>query len=134
MSLYTQQLDDPRWEERRLHILKRDKHSCSKCANTADNSKLDVHHRYYLMGRMAWEYDDIVLITLCEKCHNIEEEALKEQSLKIIEVFKQSGATSEQLSELKYYLVRIFDCEKVIQILHDSVEDEYRSSHPINMK
>ena len=34
-----------------------------------DMVKLNVHHKYYLVGKNAWEYDDDVLITLCDKCH-----------------------------------------------------------------
>ena len=34
-----------------------------------DMVKLNVHHKYYLAGSMAWEYSDSVLITLCDRCH-----------------------------------------------------------------
>lgn len=30
---------------------------------------LNIHHKYYIAGRYAWEYDDTVLETLCIDCH-----------------------------------------------------------------
>lgn len=30
---------------------------------------LNIHHNYYIQGKMPWEYNDDVLVTLCETCH-----------------------------------------------------------------
>ncbi len=30
---------------------------------------LQVHHKYYILNRLPWNYDDNVLITLCNWCH-----------------------------------------------------------------
>lgn len=30
---------------------------------------MHVHHRYYILNRLPWEYDDEALITLCNWCH-----------------------------------------------------------------
>lgn len=30
---------------------------------------LNIHHKYYVLGRKPWDYEDEALITLCEKCH-----------------------------------------------------------------
>lgn len=30
---------------------------------------LNVHHKYYIKGKMPWEYEDNALIALCESCH-----------------------------------------------------------------
>ncbi|MDX1830140.1 MAG: hypothetical protein R3342_11400 [Lutibacter sp.] len=35
---------------------------------------LNIHHKYYIIGKKAWEYDNDSLITLCEKCHQKEHE------------------------------------------------------------
>lgn len=35
-----------------------------------DMVKLNVHHKYYLVGRNAWEYRDDALVTLCDRCHS----------------------------------------------------------------
>jgi hypothetical protein len=65
---YWQQLQDPRWQKRRLEIMARDKFTCCQCAN--DEETLNVHHRWYIGGRKVWEYPDIALVTLCEGCHS----------------------------------------------------------------
>lgn len=31
---------------------------------------LQVHHKHYIIGRKAWEYEDEVLVTLCQDCHS----------------------------------------------------------------
>lgn len=33
---------------------------------------LNVHHKYYIEGKKPWEYDNDVLITLCQDCHKLE--------------------------------------------------------------
>lgn len=32
---------------------------------------LNVHHRYYVSGKLAWEYDNSALQTVCFKCHTL---------------------------------------------------------------
>ena len=58
---------DQRWKDRRLEILERDEFSCIACGD--GDCVLHVHHRYYVSGRMPWEYPDNALATLCESCH-----------------------------------------------------------------
>lgn len=31
--------------------------------------QLNIHHRYYISGKFAWEYEDDALVTLCYDCH-----------------------------------------------------------------
>ncbi|TWI01242.1 hypothetical protein IQ05_00815 [Flavobacterium tiangeerense] len=33
---------------------------------------LNIHHKYYQLGKKAWEYEDNALITLCNICHKNE--------------------------------------------------------------
>lgn len=33
------------------------------------NKKLHVHHKQYIKGLKAWEYEDRYLVTLCDRCH-----------------------------------------------------------------
>ena len=65
---YKTQLQDPRWKQRRLQILRRDEFTCKGCG--ASDQLLHVHHKRYIEGRMAWEYSDSTLISLCENCHS----------------------------------------------------------------
>jgi 5-methylcytosine-specific restriction endonuclease McrA len=63
---YDEQLKDPRWQYVRARVLERDKWKCCGCRTMKD---LQVHHKSYEKGKMAWDYPDSNLITLCEKCH-----------------------------------------------------------------
>lgn len=64
---YTEQLKDPRWDKKRKEVLKRDNFTCVCCY--AIKVKLNVHHGVYFKEKMAWEYDNIYLHTLCDPCH-----------------------------------------------------------------
>lgn len=70
---YQQQLDDVRWFARRDQILERDDYCCQDCLRgrhrLSPYIKLEVHHREYFDGFMAWEYSDEYLVTLCDQCH-----------------------------------------------------------------
>ena len=62
-------LEDPRWVQRRNQILSRDHNTCQMCGT--QTKRMQVHHRFYIEGRLPWEYSDDVLVTLCEDCHNL---------------------------------------------------------------
>lgn len=65
---YAEKLKDPRWQKKRLKILKRDKFTCRDCKSTTKT--LHVHHKIYSKISIdPWEYEDFLLITLCEDCH-----------------------------------------------------------------
>lgn len=65
---YIETLRDPRWQKKRLQILKRDKFRCKLCGD--DKTHLQVHYKEYKNNLMPWEYCNSDLITLCEHCHN----------------------------------------------------------------
>lgn len=71
MSDYEKLLRSPEWRWRRAKVLERDKFSCVKCGS---NSRLEVHHRYYVAGRNPWDYPDVCFRTLCRECHQFEHE------------------------------------------------------------
>ena len=62
----------PLWRSKREEILKRDLHKCVICKN---QKELQVHHRQYHFVvkenrfKMPWDYNDGLLISLCESCH-----------------------------------------------------------------
>lgn len=66
---YKEQLADSRWLQKKTEILIRDNYSCRKCGA---KSNLNVHHLSYEEGKLAWEYQNEKLITLCKKCHEKE--------------------------------------------------------------
>lgn len=70
---YTEKLRDPRWQRKRLEIMNRDGFRCKECK--VSDATLNIHHGYYERGLEPWEYEDETLHTLCERCHEIAEEA-----------------------------------------------------------
>lgn len=64
---YSDLLKDPRWQKRKSEILNRDNFTCQLCGDK--KTTLHVHHKYYLEGKLPWEYNDNALVTLCEYCH-----------------------------------------------------------------
>ena len=64
---YSEKLQDPRWQKKRLQIMSRDGFRCVKCQS--DTNTLTVHHFYYVSGRMPWEYPGGSMATMCRKCH-----------------------------------------------------------------
>lgn len=64
---YWELLRDPRWQKKRLEIMKRANFTCEECGD--ESTTLNVDHSYYEKGRMPWEYPDDSLNCLCEPCH-----------------------------------------------------------------
>jgi 5-methylcytosine-specific restriction endonuclease McrA len=64
---YSEQLKDPRWQKRRLEIMKKNDFSCQECEET--DKTLHIHHGTYLRDKSLWEYPDKLLHCLCEDCH-----------------------------------------------------------------
>lgn len=69
MLNYKEQLADSRWLKKKNEILERDGYTCQKCGRT---SHLNVHHLNYERGKLAWEYPNEKLVTMCEYCHSQE--------------------------------------------------------------
>lgn len=69
-SDYAADLQSYEWKEKRKSVLKRDKNRCRCCGQVG--SIMNVHHRYYIHGHHAWEYDDSALVSLCSNCHKTE--------------------------------------------------------------
>ena len=67
---YAEKLRDPRWQIKRLHILKRDGFACVKCKD--EREEFQIHHKRYFKNKEPWEYEDQYLETLCKTCHFIE--------------------------------------------------------------
>lgn len=77
---YFELLKDPRWQRKRLEIMKEADFACVHCGEM--EKPLNVHHGYYEKGKMPWEYPNNTLHCLCEDCHRIvSESALKLKQL-----------------------------------------------------
>lgn len=64
---FAEQYKHPKWQKKRLEILKRDNFECRLCTDT--ETKLDVHHINYEKAHKPWEYPDDNFTTLCSPCH-----------------------------------------------------------------
>jgi len=64
---YAQLLETVEWSELRLRIL--EKYGC-RCNGCGDNFVIQVHHLYYVMRKLPWDYPDEALVPLCIKCHS----------------------------------------------------------------
>ncbi len=69
---YAEQLKHPNWQRKRLEVMEEAGFACESCGDK--DSMLHVHHRRYIKGRMAWDYDNAQLACLCHKCHADEHE------------------------------------------------------------
>ncbi len=108
MTEYWKLLRDPRWQRKRLEIMKRDGFKCVECGDEGET--LNVHHGYYEKGNAPWEYPDESLRTLCETHHKELEENLKL-------VRRIVGAYSApQLWSLVGYLMAINHHGRVVEI------------------
>lgn len=93
-SGYQELLKHPNWQKKRLQILERDNFTCQDCCDT--EKTLHVHHKIYINGKSPWEYENDLLITLCEDCHEYETFNLKEAEFGLIRAFKASPFLSSQ--------------------------------------
>lgn len=63
---YNRLLEDKRWKEFRLKVMSERGNKCECCGGT---HILQIHHTFYVGGKMPWEYDIDDMRVLCKKCH-----------------------------------------------------------------
>lgn len=63
---YNRLLEDKRWKEFRLKVLSERGNKCECCGGT---DILQIHHTFYISGKMPWGYDVKDMRVLCKKCH-----------------------------------------------------------------
>jgi hypothetical protein len=62
-------LNTTEWVLRSKPILVRDGNRCQGKSCASRCSGLQVHHRYYVLSKLPWDYPDDALLTLCQVCH-----------------------------------------------------------------
>lgn len=126
MSKYTDLLKDPRWQRKRLEIMNRDNWKCGICHD--DSEMLVVHHKYYDKDKMPWQYPNKAYITLCFDCHNELHKDQKQLHSDIIEHFKRSEFSMEEVWEIaqafKYLQLKDKSPARVVLALRVFLEDE----------
>ena len=63
---YNRLLEDRRWKEFRLKVLSERGSRCECCGGT---DVLQIHHTFYISGKMPWEYEINDMRVLCKRCH-----------------------------------------------------------------
>lgn len=64
---YPEQLKQPEWFHKRLEILVLRNFTCECCG--IRKFRIQVHHRYYVSHRLAWEYPNFCYVAICDGCH-----------------------------------------------------------------
>lgn len=95
---YAEKLKDPRWQKKRLHILERDEWSCQRCFD--ETTTLHIHHMRYIPGMEPWDYEDHLLVTLCETCHENEKETRKAYEDGLLDILKDCGFMADDIYSL----------------------------------
>jgi DNA-binding Lrp family transcriptional regulator len=72
-SEYKKQLTTTEWKNKREEVLEERGRCCERCES---KTHLQIHHKEYIWGNKAWEYDNSYLEILCRSCH------LKEHNFK----------------------------------------------------
>lgn len=120
---YSEKLRDPRWQKKRLEILNRDNFTCIGCGS--NTRTLHVHHQLYQRGLDPWDYQENLLITLCEVCHEGEEE-MKCKDGEFMEMMLSFGLTRLEINSFVYRLWDHFnnkkDRRKALNELEESIE------------
>jgi hypothetical protein len=106
---YSEKLQHPKWQEKRLLILQRDEFTCRECGDK--EKMLHVHHKYYENGKEPWDYEDSSLITLCKDCHENETISMKEAIALFTLSFKKSPFISDDLHMISRAIERMVDLE-----------------------
>lgn len=69
------------WIAFREEMIKLDNGQCVRCFRSrSDGASLQVHHKFYVSGRLPWEYAYTDCETLCRRCHAEEHGRIMPQS------------------------------------------------------
>ena len=107
---YAELLRKPEWQKKRLEIMQRDDFTCQYCGSK--ERELQVHHRVYHKGAKPWEYDDSELITLCNRCHEIETEEKNyhyETFKDICSLARELGLSEQFIGVAFSYMYSVFE-------------------------
>jgi len=67
VKTYHEQLKDPRWQRKSAEVKAASNWRCEDCGTR--EKQLSAHHTAYVPGRLIWQYDCALLMSLCDDCH-----------------------------------------------------------------
>lgn len=98
---YSELLKDPRWQKKRLEIFQRDNWTCFECGDA--EKTLHCHHKRYISGKLPWDYPSENFLTLCEKCHDMEEWLKEDTVIQMCYERIDGKETRRQLARIIFY-------------------------------
>ncbi len=101
-SSYEEQLQHEKWHEKRAEIISIQK----RCQFCGTSDRLQVHHKRYIRGRVAWDYDNSNFELLCADCH--EEKHIEEEVKRATRYFYKGRAWSKEQIDAKEHLKEEF--------------------------
>lgn len=112
-SEYAEKFKSPKWQRKRLEVMKRDNFKCQICGNSEDT--LNVHHICYYDE--PWDVDDSYLITLCETCHAHEHN--NKHIYNAIQSLRDSGVTTFEIMHIIDSIATFMSCNQhlIVDIL-----------------
>lgn len=117
---YREQLNHKFWKDKREHIINIRGNKCERCGS---ENFLQVHHKKYIKGKLAWEYEDKLLECLCGSCHKKHHEQElnknKEEELKKwLSYNSLPKSESKMITENKIFILNYFQNEVVNNIVN----------------
>jgi len=100
---YSEKLKSPKWQQRRLEVLKRDKFTCRDCGAT--DKTLHVHHCFYEKGE-PWDTKLDFLMTLCWECHESRGELESDGKRALGYIFSRMGNRPDDV-QLKEFIEQL---------------------------
>lgn len=92
---YAAKWKDPRWQKKRLEIMERDGFSCRIYGDAS--STLAVHHFGYDDGKDPWDYEQCMLITICQFCHEVEHAERPEYEDLLLHTLRKAGFSAHDV-------------------------------------
>lgn len=105
---WSEQYRHPNWQRKRLEALSVAQWECQNCG--ARDVTLNVHHKRYVKGRQAWDYELTELAVLCEPCHEVEHQS-RDLLMRLI---ADGAATTAAVSLIGGYLYAAYDIDEAL--------------------
>lgn len=132
---YSEKLKNANWQKKRLEIFNRDNWACLSCGRNCLQEGLSahVHHIKYLPNLEPWEYDNCLLVTYCELCHNTEHLIGDQISEILIELIRRHSIYLKPVTQLNTLIekwpefhkrLKAFLDESMITYLKTKTSDE----------
>ncbi len=127
MSTYSDKLDHPKWQKRRLEVLEYARWRCQLCGDT--ETQLHCHHSYYQRNFEPWEYPEGSIIALCKNCHGIFHKNKGKVAAKALVKLTEEQVKERLIEALQDWSIKqIIVGVSIYEIDHDTVSLCFNSS------